>query len=145
MLGPGFVFGRRGGSKKNRVAMLESINDAGFGGVVGRHLHFHPVANCKPNETFAHLAGNVRENEMIVRECDAKHGSGEHRHDGALQFDGFFRIHSDVVGVSRVSNVGPENFSGPTSNLFTGESPRSDASRRRRLEDADALRVDALR
>jgi hypothetical protein len=146
MLGPGFVFGRRGGSKKNRVAMLESINDAGFGGVVRRHLHFHPVANCKPNETLAHLPGNVRENEMIVRERDAKHGSGEHRHDGALQFDGFFRIHSDVAGVSRVSNVGPENFSGPTSKPFTGESPQSDASRRRRRpEDADALRADALR
>ena len=40
---------------------------------------------------------------------------GSTDHDGALQFDGFFRIHSDVVGVSRVSNVGPENFSGPTS------------------------------
>jgi hypothetical protein len=52
---------------------------------------------------------------MIVRECDAKHGSGEHRHDGALQLDGFFRIHSVVRCVSPPSNVGPENFSGPTS------------------------------
>ena len=34
ILEPAFGFGRRGGSKKNRVAMLESINDAGFGGVV---------------------------------------------------------------------------------------------------------------
>jgi len=84
ILEPAFGFGRRGGSKKNRVAMLESINDAGFGGVVRRHLHFHPVPNCKPNEAFAHLPGNVRENEMIVRERDTKHGSGEHRHDGAL-------------------------------------------------------------
>ena len=79
MLGPGFVFGRRGGSKKNRVAMLESINDARFGGVVRRHFHFHSITNCKPNETLAHLSGNVRENEMIVRERDAKHGSGKHR------------------------------------------------------------------
>ena len=55
-LGPGFGFGRRGGSKKNRVAMLESINDTGFGGVVRRHLHFYPVPNCKANETFAHLS-----------------------------------------------------------------------------------------
>jgi hypothetical protein len=36
---------------------------------------------------------------MIVRERDAKHGSREHRHDGALQFDGLFRIHSAVAGV----------------------------------------------
>ena len=115
MLGPVFSFGRRGGSKKNRVAILESINDAGFGGVVRRHLHFHPVPNCKPNETFAHLPGNVRENEMIVRERDAKHGSGEHRHDSAFQLDGFFRIHSVLRCVSPAKNVGPENFSGPTS------------------------------
>jgi hypothetical protein len=114
MLGLVFDFGRRGGSKKNRVAILESINDAGFGGVVRRHLHFHPVPNCKPNETFAHLPGNVRENEMIVRERNAKHGSGEHRHDGSLQLNGFFRIHSVVRCASFASNVGPENFSGPT-------------------------------
>ena len=92
--------------------MLESINDAGFGGVVRGHLHFHPVPNCKPNETFAHLPGNVRENQMIVRERDAKHGSGQHRHDGTLQLDGFFRIHKFI---SSASNVGPEKFSGPTS------------------------------
>jgi hypothetical protein len=110
MLGPVFGFGRRGGSKKNRVAILESINDAGFGGVVRRHLHFHPVPNCKPNETFAHLSGNVRENEMIVRECDAKHGSGEDRHDSALQLDGFFRIHTVVAGVSSRVTSAPKIF-----------------------------------
>ena len=142
MLGPAFVFGRRGGSKKNRVAILESINDAGLGGVVRRHFHFHPVPNCKPNETFAHLSGNVRENQMIVRERDAKHGSGQHRHDGALQLDGFFRIHTLV----RVTSA-PKSFQGRHLNCSTGESPRSDASRRRRrrLADADALRADALR
>lgn len=32
---PDFVFGRRrGGSKKNRVAMSETVNDAGLGSVV---------------------------------------------------------------------------------------------------------------
>ena len=41
----------------------------------------------------------------------------------------------------------PKIFQGRHLNRFTGESPRSDASRprRRRLEDADALRADALR
>jgi hypothetical protein len=94
MLGPAFGFSRRGGSKRNRVAILESVNDASFGGVVGRHLHLYPVPYCKSNETLAHLPGNVCENLMIVRQRDAKHGSGKHRHDGAFQFDGFFRIHS---------------------------------------------------
>jgi len=122
-LGPGFDFGRRGGSKKNRVAILESVNDPGFGGVVRRHLHFYPVPDCKPNETLAHLAGNVRQNKMIVRERDAKHGSGQHRHDSALQLDGFFRIHAVATGVSCISNVGPENFSGPTSKLLYRRKP----------------------
>ncbi len=84
MLGPAFVFGRRGGSNRNRVGILESINDAGFGGVVRRHLHFHPVPNCKPNKAFAHLPRNVGKNEMVVSERDAKHRSREHRRDDAL-------------------------------------------------------------
>ena len=73
--------------------MSESINDASFAGVVWRHLHSYSITDCKPNKTFAHLSGNVRENKMIVRERDAKHGPGKHHRDGALQFDGFFRIH----------------------------------------------------
>ena len=93
MLGPFLGFGRRGGSKKNRVAMSESINDAGFAGIIRRHLHFHPVADRKPNETFAHLSGDVRQNKMLVRKRDPKHGPGKHHRDSALQLDGFFRIH----------------------------------------------------
>jgi hypothetical protein len=30
---------------------------------------------------------------MLVRKRDAKHRPGKHHRDGALQFDGFFRIH----------------------------------------------------
>jgi len=93
MLEPAFGFGRRGGSKKNRVAMSESINDAPFGGIVWRHLHSYSITNCQANESLAHPPGDVREHQMIVRESDAKHGSGEHRHNRALHFDGFFRIH----------------------------------------------------
>jgi len=84
MLGPAFGFGRRGGSNKNLLGISESINDASFGGIVRRHLHFNPVANCKPNKAFAHLPGNMGKNEMVVSERDAKHRSGKHRHDDAL-------------------------------------------------------------
>ena len=139
MFRPVFVFGLRGGSKKNLVAMSESINDASFGGVVGRHLHFHPVADRKANETLAHFAGNVRENEMVVRQRDAKHGPGEHRHNGALQFDGLFRIHHvvDAFQSRRGRSLRPLQ-----TNRFTGDYRQKGASRRK---DADALRVDALR
>ncbi len=93
MLGPVFGFALRGGSKKKRFAMSESINDASFARIVRRHFHFHPVADCKPNETFAHLSGDVRQNKMLVRKRDTKHGPGKHHRDGALQLDGFVRIH----------------------------------------------------
>jgi hypothetical protein len=93
MLGPIFGFGRRGGSKKNRVAMSESINDASFARVVWRHLHSYSITNCQSNESLAHLSGDVRQNKMLVRKRDAKHRPGKHHRDGALQFDGFFRIH----------------------------------------------------
>ena len=97
MLGPTLGLGRRGGSNRNLVGMSESINDTSFRGVVRRHLHSHSIADCKPNEPLAHLSGNMRENEMIVRERDAKHGPGQDHHDGAFQFDGFFRIHDACV------------------------------------------------
>ena len=80
--------------------MSESINDTSFRGVVRRHLHSHSIADCKPNEPLAHLSGNMRENEMIVRERDAKHGPGQDHHDGALQFDRLFRIHNIRPGSS---------------------------------------------
>ena len=93
MLGPVFGFGRRGGSKRNRVAMSESINDATFARVVWRHLHSYSITNCQSNESLAHLSGDVRQNKMLVRKRDAKHRPGKHHRDGALQFDGFVRIH----------------------------------------------------
>ena len=93
MLGPIFVFGRRGGSKRNRVAMLESINDASFAGVLWRHLHSYSITDCQANESLAHLSGDVRQNKMLVRKRDAKHRPGKHHRDGALQFDGFLGIH----------------------------------------------------
>jgi len=103
MLGPGFVLGRRGGSKRNRVAISESINDASFGSVVGRHFHFHSVSDCKSNEALAHLPGNVRENQVIVRQRNAKHGSWQDAHDSAFQIDGFFRIHAELFGTQAAS------------------------------------------
>jgi hypothetical protein len=33
---------------------------------------------------------------MIVRKRDTKYSPGQHRHNGALQFDGFFGIHEVV-------------------------------------------------
>jgi hypothetical protein len=93
MLGPILVFGRRGGSKKNLVGMSESIHDSRLSGVVGRHLHSYSIANCKANKSLAHLPGDVRENQVIVRKRNAKHGSRKDRHNRALDRDRFLSIY----------------------------------------------------
>ena len=79
--------------------MSESINDASFGGVVGRHFHSYSITNCQTNETLAHLSGDVRQNKMLVRKRDAEHCPGKHHRDGAFQLDGFFRIHAFDLGL----------------------------------------------
>ena len=70
LLTPGFGFVRRGGSKKNLVAISESINDFRLGSVVLRHLNFHPVSDGKANKTFSHFAGDLGESELIIRESN---------------------------------------------------------------------------
>ena len=113
IFGPAFTFGRRGGSNRNLVGILESVNDTSFRGVVRRHLHFHSITNGKPNKTFAHLSGNMRQNQTLVCQGDAKHGSGEHHRDGALQLDRFLGIHSGYVG--RVGRAAPTGRRSATS------------------------------
>jgi len=97
--------------------MSESINDASFGGVVGRHLHFHPVPDCKANESLAHPSRDVRENKMVIRERDAKHRSGEHRLDGALNFNCLFRIHHVDLG-DVANSAAPKAYGATLRNQF---------------------------
>ncbi len=106
MLTAPFAFGRRrGGSKKNRVAISEPINDARLGGIVGRHLHLYSITDCQTNKAFAHPARDMRENKALVRKRDAKHGSWKHRHDSAFHFDGFFRIHDVDLPVAGANSA----------------------------------------
>ncbi len=118
MLSAPFAFGRRrGGSKKNRVAISEAINDARLGGIVGRHLHLYSVTDRQTNKAFTHPAGDVRKNKALVRKRDAKHGPGKHRHDGALHFDGFFRIHDGIFS-SRLRTARLTNSEAALRNQF---------------------------
>ena len=144
MLGPLFTLGRRGGSKRNLVAISESINDARLGGIVWGHLHFYSITDRKANETFAHFAGDMRKNEMVVRKRDAKHGPGKHRHDGALYCDRFFRIYHVHLRVALANSAAPKLRGRAAQSIppFTGENQRRDAAR---PEGADVVRADALR
>ena len=73
--------------------MLEPVYNPRLGGVVGRHLHPHPIADGQANKTFAHFARNMREHEMLVRERYSEHRSGQHACDRSLQLNGLFCIH----------------------------------------------------
>src|SRR5213080_1418425 len=97
MLGPAFDFGRRGGSKKNRLAISQPINDARLGCIVGRHLHTYSITNRQSDEPLADLPGDMGENGMVIVKRDSKPGSRMHSHDGALNLNGLFSIH-DVRG-----------------------------------------------
>jgi hypothetical protein len=112
MLTAPFAFGRRrGGSKKNRVAISEPINDARLRGIVWGHLHLYSITDCQTNKAFAHPAGDMRKNKALVRKRDAKHRPWKHRHDGAFHFDGFFRIHGADLLVA-VANSAAQEFLG---------------------------------
>jgi hypothetical protein len=83
---------------------------------------------------------------MIVRERDAKHGSGKHHHDGALQFDGSFGIHD--VDLWRCEQRGPETFGAGcaiNSGSIGGCPQTSGCHHGHRRENEDVLRADALR
>lgn len=72
--------------------MIETIDDAGFVRVVGRHLELHFVTGDKTDETLAHLARDVGEDEVTVFQFDPKHGAGQDGVNGAFEFYGFFLL-----------------------------------------------------
>ena len=63
--------------------LIEAIDDAGLGQIVGRHFELHAVAGGQADETLAHLAGDVREDLMAVGQLHPKHGARQHLGDGS--------------------------------------------------------------
>jgi len=125
MLGPTFAFGRRGGSKRNRVAMSESINDASFGGVVGRHFHSYSITNCQTNESLAHLSGDVAEDVVTVVQFDPEHGVGEGLGDLALHLDLLFFRHAASLSAGPAASAGPCGAGAQIFVTFTAFGPLS--------------------
>ena len=72
--------------------------DARLVQVVGRHFHFHAVADGQAHPAFAHLATDGRQDNVLVVQFDAEHRAGQNRLDTAFDFDVFFFdrcVHSD--------------------------------------------------
>ena len=74
------------------------IGNTRFAQIVGRHLHLNLVADTDADEVFAHLAGDVSQHFVSVRERHAEHGPREHLCDRASQFNGFFFRHA-ICGI----------------------------------------------
>jgi hypothetical protein len=89
-----------GCKKLHKIRLAKPINDARFVDIVGGHFQLHPVADGQANKAFAHLSGNVCENEMFVRELNAKHCARENGNDFSFQLDRFPGIHDARPGES---------------------------------------------
>lgn len=87
--------------------------DARLAEIVGRHLNVHAIANTDPNEVLAHLAGDMGEHFVTIRQGNSKHGAGQHLCDRSDQFNRFFFWHVtdridfafDATGSSEKSNL----------------------------------------
>jgi hypothetical protein len=88
-----------------KIPLAKPINDARFVDIVGGHFQFHPVADGEANKAFAHLSGNVGENEMFVRELNAKHCARENGNDFSFQLDRFPGIHDARPGESALKSM----------------------------------------
>ncbi len=66
--------------------LFQPPDDSRLVEVVGRNLHFHPVADGQAHPAFAHLAANGGEHDMLVVQFDAKHRAGQHHRDPAFDF-----------------------------------------------------------
>ena len=58
-----------------RLASLQPPHNTRFVQIVGGHFHFDAVAGGEPDPSFAHFSRDGRQNEVLVVEFDAEHGS----------------------------------------------------------------------
>ena len=74
--------------------LAQAERDASFGEIVGGHLDADLVAHGEADEMFAHLAGNVGEDfVLIVVQRDLEHGTRQNRFDDAFQLNGLLYAH----------------------------------------------------
>ena len=65
-------------------------NNPALGEIVGRHFEMHPVAHDRPDAKFAHLAGSVGDDLMLVIEQDGEASIGKNFLDDAFYRQQFF-------------------------------------------------------
>ena len=68
------------------ASAVDSIHDARFLGVVGRHLDFDAVTGDQTDESLPHFPGNVREDEVAIVQLDSEHRSRKNGVNRSFQF-----------------------------------------------------------
>ena len=69
---------------------MEPPDNPGFIQIVGGHLHFHAVADRKPDPAFSHLATDRGQHEVLVVEFHPEHRTRKDGLDASLNFNMFF-------------------------------------------------------
>lgn len=86
------------------AAGINTVNDPGFFRIVGRHLDADIVTGHKADESFAHLARNVGENEVAVLQFHPEHGSRQNGVNRSFQFYCFVVfLHNRDFAVSKIA------------------------------------------
>jgi hypothetical protein len=70
-----------------RRAIFDAERDPRFVQIVRTHLHLHPISGRDLDVVLAELSGNVSEDNVAVRQFDAKHRPGQHGDDLSFYFD----------------------------------------------------------
>ena len=72
------------------ISVTLSKNDPTLGEIVGRHFEMHAVADDRANAKFAHLAGGVSDDLVLVVEQDGEASIGKNFLDDAFDRQQFF-------------------------------------------------------
>src|SRR5258708_661272 len=76
--------------REEAQGLLVAVDDPATGQVVRAELDDDPVVREDPDVVHPHLAGDVRQDLVPVRQLNAEHRVGQGLDDGALDLDGAF-------------------------------------------------------
>jgi hypothetical protein len=72
----------------------QAIGNARFGQIVRGHFQSNPITDGEAHEMFAHSAGDMSEDLVLVIEFHPEHGPRQNGRDCALKFDCLLAGHS---------------------------------------------------